>query len=59
MTMKIRIMLIGPGGELDRQYLDLHEDDDSAEISTAIVAALEAWTLAPGDTITIKEVRHA
>jgi len=54
---KIRIILsTTTGGELDRQKIDVHDDDDTAEISHAIIEALEAWTLSPGDIIRIEEV---
>ena len=53
--MKICIVLNGPGGELDRQTIEVRDDDDSVEISHAITEALETWTLAPGDTIVISE----
>ena len=53
--MKIEIVLTGTGGELDRQTIEVRDDDDSAEISHEIFAAIEAWVLSPGDTITIRE----
>jgi hypothetical protein len=55
LIMKIQIVLNGTGGELDRQTIDVRDDDDSAEISHQILEAIEAWVLSPGDTITIKE----
>ena len=55
--MKIRIILRGKyGSEMDRQDIDVRDDDDSAEVSHEIIEAIEAWTLAPGDTIKIVEV---
>jgi dihydrodipicolinate reductase len=53
--MKIRIVLRGPGGELGRQVIEVRDDDDSAEVSNQIQDAIEAWVLAPGDTIAITE----
>lgn len=53
--MKICIILTGRGGELDRQTIDV-ADDDMAEISNAISEAMETWVLSPGDTISITEV---
>jgi hypothetical protein len=52
--MKIKIVLSGSGGELDRQTIDVR-DDDSAEVSEQIHDAMETWVLSPGDTITIIE----
>lgn len=56
--MKIRIILSNSGGELDRLTLDA-DDNDPALASEQIRSGLEAWVLAPGDTITIKEVGYA
>lgn len=53
--MKITIVLNGAGGELDRQSIDVPADDDSAEVSEQIHAAMETWVLSPGDTIIISE----
>lgn len=53
--MQVQIILSGSGGELDRQTIDVG-DNDSAEVSNDIMGAIEAWTLAPGDTIKIVEV---
>jgi hypothetical protein len=53
--MVIEIILTGKGGELDRQSIDVRSDDDPAEISHQIFEAIEAWVLAPGDTISIIE----
>ena len=44
--MKIQIVLNGQGGELDRQIIDV-ADDDSAEISEHIHEAMNAWILDP------------
>lgn len=52
--MKIKIVLNGPGGELDRQVIDVG-DDDCAEISEQIHDAIDAWVFAPGDTIVFTE----
>jgi hypothetical protein len=51
---KIQIILLGSGGELDRQIIDVR--DDSAEISREIMEAIDAWPLMPGDIIKIVEV---
>lgn len=53
--MKIRIILSNSGGELDRLTMDVG-DDDPAEVSGHIHDELDAWQLAPGDTIKIVEV---
>jgi hypothetical protein len=53
--MKIQITLNGPGGELDRQTIDV-ADDDSAEVSEHIRDAMDCWILSPGDTIVITEL---
>ena len=55
--MKIEIKLTGSGGELDRQVININDEDDSAEISEQIHDAFDAWVLSPGDTITIREVQ--
>jgi hypothetical protein len=52
--MKIEIVLTSKAGELDRQTIDI-DDDDPDEISHEIFEAMEAWVLSPGDTITITE----
>ena len=52
--MVIQIRLIGQGGELDRQSIDV-SDDDSAEVSEHIHEAMACWVLSPGDTIIITE----
>jgi hypothetical protein len=56
--MKIRIILSNSGRETDRQVIDITDADATSnyEIGTTIISALEAWTLAPGDTIKIVEV---
>jgi hypothetical protein len=54
-TMKIRIPLLGTGGELDRREIDT-ADDDSAEMSERIYDAFDDWILSPGDTIKIEEI---
>jgi len=53
--MKITIVLDGAGGELDRQSIECHADDDSVEVSEAIHSAIETWVLSPGDTLKIME----
>ena len=42
-------------GELDRQMLEYPDEQNPTELSNDIFMALEAWTLAPGDTIRIVE----
>lgn len=54
--MKIQIALNGLGGELDRQVIDV-ADDDSAEVSEQIHEAMACWVLSPGDTIVITEAQ--
>jgi hypothetical protein len=56
--MKIRIILSNSGGELDRQVIEANENA-STDLSDSIYDAIKAWPLAPGDTITIKEVGYA
>ncbi len=53
--MKLRISLIGAGGDLDTHEIDI-SDDNIAEISERIHDAFSDWILAPGDTITIVEI---
>jgi hypothetical protein len=53
--MKIKIVLRGPGGELNRDFVEVRDDADSDEISNQIQDRIEAWILSPGDTITITE----
>jgi hypothetical protein len=52
--MVIQIRLVGAGGELDKQTIDV-SDDDSAEVSEHIHEAMACWVLSPGDTIIITE----
>lgn len=54
--MKIRITLDNGAGELDGMNIDIHPDDDMAEVHHIIVSSLDTWVLAPGDTIRIREV---
>lgn len=51
--MQITIRLTGTGGELDRQTINVDDEDDSAEVSEQIHDAIQTWVLSPGDTITI------
>lgn len=51
--MTITIILEGRGGELDRQCINV-DDEDDREVSYQIHDAMEAWVLSPGDTITIR-----
>ena len=53
--MKIRIILSNSGRKNDHQTIEV-ADDSNYDVATSIIAALEAWTLAPGDTIKIVEV---
>jgi hypothetical protein len=57
--MIIKIILSCADVECDRQTITTTSfngaDDDSAEISKTIHDALDAWTLAPGNTILIIE----
>ena len=54
--MKIQLVLNGLGGELDRQTIDVSDNDSSAEVSEQIHDAMQAWVLSPGDTIVITTV---
>lgn len=55
--MKIEIILLGAGGVLDRQTIEVKAPVAGADrTSIDIHEALKAWELAPGDTITIREV---
>jgi hypothetical protein len=53
--MKVQIILIGSGGELDRQTIEANENA-STDVSDAIHDALKCWMLGPGDCIRIVEV---
>jgi hypothetical protein len=54
-TTKIAIILVGGGGELDRKEIEIRSDqDESAVIGNSVVAAVDEWTLSPGDTIHIR-----
>jgi hypothetical protein len=53
--MKIRIVLRGPGGELNRDFVEARDDADDTEISNQILDRIQEWLLSPGDTITITE----
>jgi hypothetical protein len=54
--MKIRISLLGSGGELDRQEIEANEKATSTDVSDSIHDAIKAWVLGPGDVIQIAEV---
>lgn len=56
--MKIRITLHNHAGELDRQTIDVRDDDDSTEISECIHSALDTWILSPGDIIKVDDVSN-
>jgi hypothetical protein len=56
--MKIRIILSNSGGEKDGQTVQIPDYENAEYISLCIRSALECWPLAPGDTITIKEVGY-
>jgi hypothetical protein len=53
--MKVQIILIGSGGELDRQTIEANENA-STDVSDAIHDALKCWMLGPGDCICIRIV---
>ena len=55
--MTIRIILVGSGGELDRQTIQVNPNAKT-DVADGIYDAIGAWkdTLAPGDTIRIVEV---
>ena len=59
--MHIHIILSNSyGDELDRQTIETNAPVAGADrTSIDIHEALKAWELAPGDTITIKEVGYA
>ena len=54
--MKIRVILNGRGGELDRVEIDTIAFADQYDliIQRRIHAAIGEWTLRPGDTIEIE-----
>lgn len=52
--LTVDLVLYGRGGELDRQTVQVFEDCGET-ISSQLIEALKAWTLAPGDTIRIVE----
>jgi hypothetical protein len=54
--MQIQITLANHGGELDRQKIEVPDDDtDGFETTRLILQAMQAWTLAVGDVIAIRE----
>ena len=56
--MKIRVTLIGPGGELDHKIVDIRDtypDLTSPRLQDEIHAAINSWTLCPGDSVFISE----
>jgi hypothetical protein len=53
--MKFDVVLNGRGGELARLSCEVHDEDDSCEISEQIHDAIYSWVLSPGDTIVITE----
>ena len=54
--MQIQITLSTHAGELDRQKIEVPDDDaDGVETTTLILAAIRTWTLAVGDVIAIRE----
>ncbi len=55
--MTLRIILLGPGGELDRQTIQVNPNDRD-DLANDIYDALSVWkdTLAAGDIIRIVEV---
>lgn len=55
---KFYIVLFGGGGELDRKEVEptsAMPGDDVNAINDTLKAALDEWTLSPGDTIRIIE----
>jgi hypothetical protein len=53
--MKITVNLIGPGGPLDRTELEWERKTGPLDdLQQRIHAAIGAWCLLPGDTITIE-----
>lgn len=54
--MKVRIILSGAGGELDRQTIKVNDVNMRMKMGNEIHEALRCWWLAPGDTIKIVEV---
>lgn len=48
---KIKVVLSGAGGVLDRQVIDVPNDADA--IDDAVSNVIEGWTLSVGDTIRI------
>lgn len=56
--MKIKITLIGTGGELNSHTMRIHEADANADAAISYAVSklvLHTWTLAAGDTIKITE----
>jgi hypothetical protein len=54
--MQIEITLSTHAGELDRQKIEVPDDDDVGYQTTALICeAIKAWTLAVGDVIAIRE----
>jgi hypothetical protein len=54
--MKVQIILIGSGGELDRQTIEANENASIDVLDVAIQNALKCWMLGPGDCICIRIV---
>ena len=54
--MKVKITLLGPGGELDSIVLDDIDGETDDRISEHVAYMASSDTLAVGDTITITEV---
>lgn len=51
--MKVAIILENAGGELDRQVIEIHDDDDQHVMISNVI---EDWLISVGDTIRIVEV---
>lgn len=54
--MKVKIVLTGPGGELDSVVLENIKDETDVRISDAVADLSIASTWAVGDTLSIIEV---
>lgn len=54
--MKVRVILNGPGGQLDATEIDgtYYPSLRITRMQERIHAAIAAWTLSPGDTIVIE-----
>ena len=58
MTMKVKITLTGPGGELDSIVLDNVKDETDPRIGEGVLDMVPpgcSWAI--GDTLTIREIQ--